>query len=79
MNENKTKREYNTILNIGADCGPFFIDNRDLKHNDDGNSSENVTQKVNSRCFKLHRSYSNIFNFSNIGDFFGSWILKDCI
>ena len=31
-----------------------------------GNGSENVTQKVNSRCFKPHRSYSNV------GDFPGS-------
>ena len=38
--------------------------------NDDGHGSENVTQKVNSRCFKLHRSYSNSFNLSNVGDFF---------
>ena len=28
-------------------------------NNDDGYGSENVTQKKNSRCFKLHRSYSN--------------------
>ena len=27
------------------------------------NGSENVTQKVNSRCFKLHRSYSNVGDF----------------
>ena len=33
-----------------------------------GNGSKNVTQKVNSRCFKLHRSYSNSFNFSNVGE-----------
>ena len=49
-----------------------------LSNNDD-KGGENVTQKVNSRCFKLHRSYSNIFNLSNIGDFFGSWIRKECI
>ena len=78
MNDNKTKREYKTILNFGADCGQFFINNRELKHND-GKGGENVTQKVNSRGFKLHRSYSNIFNLSNIGDFFGSWIRKECI
>ena len=71
MNENETKRDYNTIPNIGAGCGQFFINNRELKHND-GNGSENVTQKVNSSCFKLHRSYSNSFNLSNVGDFFGS-------
>ena len=72
MNKNKTKREYNTILNNGADCGQFFINNRELKHNDDGKGGKKGTQKVNSRCFKLHRFYSNIFNLSNIGDYFGS-------
>ena len=40
--------------------------------NDDGNGSENVTQKVNSCCFKLHRSYSNSLNLSNVGEFFRS-------
>ena len=43
--------------------------------NHDGNGSQTVTQKVpNSRCYKLHRSYSNSFNLSNVGDFFRSWI-----
>jgi len=37
--------------------------------NDDGNASKNVNQKVNSRCFNLHRSYSNSFNLSIVGDF----------
>ena len=30
--------------------------------NEDGNGIENVTQKVNSRRFKLHRSYCNSSN-----------------
>ena len=30
--------------------------------NEDGNGIENVTQKVNSHRFKLHRSYCNSFN-----------------
>ena len=43
--------------------------------NHDGNGSQTVTQKVrNSRRYKLHRSYSNSFNLSNVGDFFRSWI-----
>ena len=46
---------------------------------EDGNGSENVTQKVNLHCFKLHRSYCNSFNLSNVGDFFRSLIPKDCI
>ena len=31
--------------------------------NEDGNGIANVTQKVNSRCFKLHRSYCNSSNW----------------
>ena len=38
--------------------------------NEDGNGIANVTQKANSRCFKLHRSYCNSFNSSNVGVFF---------
>ena len=38
--------------------------------NENGNGVENVTQKVNSRRFKLHRSYCNSFNSSNVGVFF---------
>ena len=38
--------------------------------NENGNGIANVTQKVNSRCFKLHRSYCNSFNSSNVGVFF---------
>ena len=33
-----------------------------------GEGSNNVTQKVNSRCFKLRRSYSNSLNLSDVGD-----------
>ena len=35
----------------------FFVP-RDLRY-DDGNGSENFTQKWDSRCSKFHRSYSN--------------------
>ena len=48
-------------------------------NNDDGDGYENVTYKVKSRCFKLYRAYSISFNSSNVGKFFWSWILKDCI
>ena len=40
---------------------------------------ENVTFKVNSRCFKLYRSYSISFNSSILGKLFWSLIPKDCI
>ena len=32
-----------------------------------------------SRCIKLYRAYSISFNSSNLGNFFWSWILIDCI
>ena len=47
--------------------------------NGDGDGYENVTSKVNSRCFQLYRAYSISFNSSNVGIFFWRWILKDCI
>ena len=36
----------------------------------DGDGYENVTQKLNSRCFKFYRAYSISFNSSNGGHFF---------
>ena len=39
--------------------------------NHDGNGSQTVTH---SRRYKLHRSSSNSFNLSNVGDFFRRWI-----
>ena len=39
-----------------------------------GSGRENATQKVNSRCLKLHRSYPNSFNFSNNGYCFYSGV-----
>ena len=47
--------------------------------NKDGDRYENVTQKVGSRCFNLNRAYSVSFISSNVGGFFGSWILENCI
>ena len=47
--------------------------------NGDGDGYENVTWKVKSRYFKIYRAYSISFNSSNVGNFFWSWILKDCI
>ena len=34
---------------------------------------------MKSRCCKLYRAYSIPFNSSNLGNFFRSSILKDCI
>ena len=34
---------------------------------------------MKSRCLKLYRAYSLSFNSSKLGNFFWSWILKDCI
>ena len=45
-----------------------------------GDSDENVTLKVNLRCFKLHRSYSISVNLSNVVKFNWLLILKaDCV
>ena len=33
-------------------------------------TTENVTYKVNSHCFKIHRSYSILFNSLNVGEIF---------
>ena len=45
--------------------------------NENGNGIENVTQKVNSRCFKLHRSYCNSSNWCFFFKELNS--IKDCI
>ena len=57
----------------------FLVVPLESSSNKDGDGYENVTQRVNSRNFKLYRAYSNSFNLSNVGRFFWSWILKDCI
>ena len=40
--------------------------------NDDGDGYENVTYKVNSRCFELYRAYSISFSSSHLAHFFWS-------
>ena len=47
--------------------------------NNNGDGYENITPKVKSRCFKLYRAYSILFNSSNVVNFLWSWILKECI
>ena len=47
--------------------------------NKNGDGYENITPKVKSRCFKLYRAYSILFNSSNVVNFLWSWILKECI
>ena len=37
------------------------LDDQGSLNNDDSNGSEHVTQKVNSRCLKLNRSFSSSF------------------
>ena len=36
---------------------------------DDGNGSENVSFKINSRFFNLCRVYSNLLKMANVGEF----------
>ena len=42
----------------------------------EGKGREKVTNRVNSRCFKLHRSYSILFNLSIVGEFFWRTVPK---
>ena len=44
---------------------------------DDGDGSENLTLKMNSRFFKLCRAYSSSLKMSNVGEFSWSSCLKD--
>ena len=44
---------------------------------DDGDDSENVILKMNSRCFNLSRIYSNSLKMSNTGEFPWSWFIWD--
>ena len=50
----------------------FLVVPLESSSNKDGDGYENVTQRVNSRYFKLYRAYSNSFNLSNVGRFFWS-------
>ena len=45
--------------------------------NNDNDGCKNV--QVQLRSFKLYRAYSISFSSLNVGNFFVSWILKDCI
>ena len=46
---------------IGYILGSFSID--------DGNGSENVSFKMNSRVFNLCRVYSNLLKMASVGEF----------
>ena len=46
--------------------------------NNDGDGYENITWKVNSRCFKLYLVYSISNNSSNTGNFFLEMNSKGC-
>ena len=44
---------------------------------DDGNGSENVSFKMNSRFFNLWYVYSNLLKMASVGEFPWSWFLED--
>ena len=44
--------------------------------NDDDDGRENITKKMNLRPFKLYHVYLETLNYSILGDFSWSWILK---
>ena len=52
-----------------AKIGSFSID--------DGNGSENVSFKMNSRFFNLCRVYSNLLKMASVGEFPWSRFLED--
>ena len=43
-----------------------FLYTKMTESNNDGHGYQNVTQKVNSPCFKLYRAYSISFNSPNV-------------
>ena len=47
--------------------------------NKEGDGYENVTEKVNSHCFKPYHAYPISFSSSNGANMFWSWIIKDWI
>ena len=46
---------------------------------DDGNCSENISFKTNSRLFNLSCVYSNLLKMVSVGEFPWSLFLQDCI
>ena len=47
-----------------------------LSNDDDDDSAENVTKKMNLCSFKLSQVYMDPLNMPSAGDFSWSWILK---
>ena len=47
--------------------------------NNNGDGNENVTLKVNSRCFKLYRALFHLVYFVKCWQIFLELMLKDCI
>ena len=61
---------YHLISNAHSwNIGSFSID--------EGDSSENVTFKMNSRFFKFCRAYSSSLKMWNVGEFLRSWLLGE--
>ena len=50
-----------------------------INYDGNGDGYENVTWKVNPRCFKFCQAYSTSFSSLNVGELVWIWILKDCI
>ena len=54
-------RNYSLLSVLATSLGSFSID--------DGNGSENVSFKMNSRFFNLCRVYSNLLKMASVGEF----------
>ena len=79
INNQPLKRSLSQASLISLDLElPDMYNIKELRQQN-GNGSKNVPQKVNLCCLKCHRSYANLINLSNVGDFFKSWILEDCM
>ena len=50
-----------------SEADTLYFDLEQKTTNNDGDGNENVTYKVKSRCFKLHRAYSISFNLTKSG------------
>ena len=57
----KHAQSFDVAVAVAVIVGSFSID--------DGDGSENVTFKMNSRFFKLCRGYSYSLKMSNVGEF----------
>ena len=62
--ENRVKYAFRACVCL---CTSEHLALRTLR-SEDGDGSENVTERVNSRSYNLHRDYFKSLTFSNVGE-----------